>query len=269
MKEKNTLKKLDITINDVNQVYSGPIGILWEMLMGDHIHVGGEEETKKLAEKAKISKDQTVLDVCSALGGPARYLAKHYGCEVIGLDATHNMIDEAERRTEHKPYASLITYEFGNAIDMPFKKESFDVVWGQDAWCYITDKNRLIEEAYRVLKPSGTIAFTDWLMVGKLSEKEWYSLNEFMAFPYMETLKGYSTMLKSTGFIIESIEDESLDFADHCHMYQEKLRTELKHVIIKTYGNELFEAADNGLSLWVQAADEGKVGRGRIIAKKQ
>ena len=195
MKEKKELKKLDITIDDVKQVYSGPVGILWEMLMGEHIHVGGEKETKILAEKASLSKDKTILDVCSALGGPARYLAENYGCIVVGLDATQNMVDEAIRRTEHKPYASRITYEFGNAIDMPFKKETFDVVWGQDAWCYVTDKNRLIKEAYRVLKTNGTIAFTDWLMIRDLTEKEWYELNEFMAFPYMETIKGYKNIL--------------------------------------------------------------------------
>ena len=51
-------------------------------------------------------------------------------------------------------------------------------------------------------------------------------------------------------------------------MYQKKLRDNLKNDIIKNYGSEMFEAADAGLNLWVQAADNGKVGRGRIIAKK-
>jgi hypothetical protein len=37
-------KQLDFTIEDVNNVYSGPVGVLWEMLMGEQIHVGGEKE---------------------------------------------------------------------------------------------------------------------------------------------------------------------------------------------------------------------------------
>ena len=67
--------------------------------------------------------------------------------------------------------------------------------------------------------------------------------------------------------IIEK-EDLSPDFKEHCHKYQNVLRNDLKDGIIKQYGVDLFNAADGGLNMWVQAADEGKVGRGRIIAKK-
>ena len=93
------MKKLDFTIDDVNEIYSGPVGLLWEMLMGEQIHVGGEQETEVLAQKAGITNNDVILDICSALGGPARYLAKHYGCSIVGLDATQKMIDEANKRT--------------------------------------------------------------------------------------------------------------------------------------------------------------------------
>jgi len=262
-------KKLDfISIADVNEVYSGPVGILWEMLMGEQIHVGGAKETDILAEKAGISENTTILDVCSALSGPARYLVKKYGCKITGLDATQKMIDEAIVRTEKEGLSQYISHKLGNALDMPFKAKEFDVVWGQDAWCYVTDKDRLISEAYRVLKPEGIIAFTDWIQVGNMSEQEWYDLNVFMAFPYMETLEGYEQILKKMGFEVLEKEDLSEDFTKHCHIYQNMLRKDLKNAIIKGYGNELYEAADEGLSMWVKAADEGKVGRGRLIGKK-
>ena len=259
-------KKLDFTIADVNEIYEGPVGVLWEMLMGEQIHVGAEIETDILADKAGISENTTLLDVCSALGGPARYLVKKYGCKVTGLDATQKMIDESRDRTEKEGLEIL--YKLGNALDMPFKAKTFDVVWGQDAWCYVTDKDRLISEAYRVLKSEGIIAFTDWIQVGNMTEQEWNDLNSFMAFPYMETLDGYEQILTKMGFEILEKEDLSEDFARHCHIYQDVLRNKLKNAIIKEYGNEMFEAADEGLSKWVKAADEGKVGRGRLIGKK-
>jgi len=268
MVELSKMKKLDFTIGDVNEIYSGPVGILWEMLMGEQIHVGGENETDILAKKAEITKDDIVLDICSALGGPARQLVKKYGCTIVGLDATQHMIDEAIKRTKTEPFAKKITYKLGNALDIPFKEANFDVVWGQDAWCYITDKNRLINEAYRVLKPGGRIAFTDWIQIGNMTDEEWINLNSFMAFPYMETLGGYVQLLENIGFEIISKENDSSDFAKHCHMYQKKVRDDLKSDIIQNYDAEMFEAADTGLNLWVQAADDEKVGRGRIIAKK-
>ena len=49
-----TKRRLDVGIEGVNEVYDGAGGILWEMLMGEQIHVGGAPETDILAEKAGI-----------------------------------------------------------------------------------------------------------------------------------------------------------------------------------------------------------------------
>jgi ubiquinone/menaquinone biosynthesis C-methylase UbiE len=262
-------KKLNFQLSDVQNVYDGPVGILWEMLMGEEIHVGGAKETDILASKLEIHEQMHLLDVCSALGGPARHLAKKYGCKVTGLDATKKMFDEAVNRTKKEGLTNLISYELADSLNMPFEKETFDIVWGQDAWCYVTDKKRLLSEAARVVKPKGTIAFTDWIQVGNMSEEEWNHLNEFMVFPYMETLDGYQKILEETGFEVVEKEDLSQDFANHCHFYQNILRNKLKDGVIENYGAELFEAADSGLNMWVLAADEKKVGRGRWIAKKK
>ena len=49
-------KKYDFSVNDVSEVYAGPGGQLWELLMGEQIHVGGPEQTDILAKKAGIDK---------------------------------------------------------------------------------------------------------------------------------------------------------------------------------------------------------------------
>ena len=192
-------KRLDVTIESVNEVYDGPGGILWEMLMGEQIHVGGEQETDILAQKAGVNAESHLLDVCSALGGPARQLAQTWGCRVTGLDATQRMHAEAISRTRQAGLHDKIEYKLGNALDMPFRAKTFDVVWGQDAWCYITDKKRLIEECARVLKPGGILAFTDWLETGSMANDEWQALYTFMVFPSMETLDGYATLAETAG----------------------------------------------------------------------
>jgi ubiquinone/menaquinone biosynthesis C-methylase UbiE len=261
-------KKLDFTLPDVQQVYEGPVGVLWEMLMGEQIHVGGSLETDILAEKAGINKDTHVLDICSALGGPARHLARKYGCKVTGLDATNKMVNEAINRTKRERLTNLISYTLSDVLEMDFEPNTFDVIWGQDAWCYVTDKRKLIQKAYEVLKPGGIIAFTDWLQVGNMTTDEWDELNTFMVFPYMETLNGYEKLLTEAGFTVLEKEDLSPDFASHCHLYQVKLRKELKDGIIKKYSEDLYQAADAGLDQWVTAADGGKVGRGRLIGRK-
>ncbi|WP_164927080.1 methyltransferase domain-containing protein [Chlorobaculum tepidum] len=260
--------KLDVNIANVNEVYDGAGGILWEMLMGEQIHVGAEAETDVLARKAGVTAETHLLDVCSALGGPARYLAKNYGCRVTGLDATQRMHAEAIRRTIEAGLSGKIDYVLGNALDMPFPASSFDVVWGQDAWCYITDKQRLIGECARVLKPGGVLAFTDWLEAGPMTDEELTALNTFMVFPYMETLDGYAMLAEQAGLTVIEKEDLTPDFAAHVQGYLDMVQNQYRQAIVDNYGQEMYDAVEQGIMLWRDASAAGKVGRGRLVARK-
>jgi ubiquinone/menaquinone biosynthesis C-methylase UbiE len=264
-----TTRKLDVGIDGVNDVYDGPGGVLWEMLMGEQIHVGGEMETEILARKAGIEASSVVLDVCSAVGGPARQLASTIGCRVVGLDATPRMHDEALRRTKEAGLEGKVTYRLGNALDMPFRAGSFDVVWGQDAWCYVTDKARLVSECARVVRPGGVVAFTDWLETGPLSDDLWTALNSFMVFPYLETLDGYARLAEAAGLSVVERQDLSADFARHVQGYFEALTNGRRAAIVAAYGQEMYGVVERGLTLWRDASAAGLVGRGRMVARKR
>jgi SAM-dependent methyltransferase len=265
------LRQYDFSVNDVSMVYSGPGGKLWELLMGEQIHVGGMEQTDTLAKKIGLdvySNNLVLLDICSAVGGPARHLAEKYGVKVVGVDITPEMITEAKRRTQGKPYANKIEYRFGSALDLPAHANSFDVVWGQDAWCYVRDKKRLIEEANRVLKSGGTLAFTDWIWgPTPVSPGEADLLMTFMVFPAMETLEGYSALIEGVGLHVLEKEDLSTDFALHMDRYLTILKKSREN-IVSGFGKELYLGAEKGVFAWKNAAHEKKVGRGLWIAKK-
>ena len=67
------MKKLeDITLKNVQEVYDGPEGVLWELIMGEQIHVGGFASSMTLAQKAGIKEGMHGLDLCSALGAGCR-----------------------------------------------------------------------------------------------------------------------------------------------------------------------------------------------------
>jgi sarcosine/dimethylglycine N-methyltransferase len=262
------VKKSGVTIGDVNDAYDGAIGQIWELLMGEFIHIGGEDETALLAGKAKLSSDDHVLDICSALGGPARFLAKNYGCRVTGLDATLTMHQEALKRTAAAGMAEMVSYRLGNALDMPFADGTFDVVWGEDAWCYITDKDRLISEVARVLKRSGRLAFTDWLAARDAPEDVVGRINQFMIFPHVETLEGYAGLCDKHGLKVESTEDLTPQFAELLGGYISQAGGPLKDQIVGIVGEEAFAGMAGEMVFMSEAARRGEFGRGRIIAKK-
>jgi ubiquinone/menaquinone biosynthesis C-methylase UbiE len=261
-------RRLDVGLEQVNDVYNGPGGVLWEMLMGEQIHVGGPQETDVLAREAGVGARSRVLDVCSALGGPARHLASTIGCEVVGLDATSTMHAEAVRRTQAAGLQEKVSFRLGDALDMPFEDGAFDVVWGQDAWCYVTDKARLMRECARVVRPGGVVAFTDWIETGPMSDERWTALNAFMVFPYLETLDGYAVLAESAGLGVMAREDLSLDFARHVGMYLDAVQRTHRPGIVAGYGQQMYDEVERGLTLWRDASAAGQVGRGRLIARK-
>jgi cyclopropane fatty-acyl-phospholipid synthase-like methyltransferase len=259
--------KLDFTLKDVQDVYDGPGGLLWEMCMTEQIHSGGAATTDVLANALGLKSGQHVLDICSALGAPARHIAAKYGVKVTGLDMTRTMLKKAQERTEAAKLTHLIDYVEGNALDLPFKKETFDVVWGQEAWCYITDKQRMMNEAYRVARPGARIGFTDWVITGKISDEELKPLLESMAFPDMATLQGWPEMMKKAGFKVLETKDETEEYA-RCFDGYAKIVADGKDTIVKNFGPDLFKFAENLVAMWRKAAYEHKVGRGFYIGQK-
>jgi ubiquinone/menaquinone biosynthesis C-methylase UbiE len=258
----------DYTIKDVQDVYDGPGGLLWEAVMSEQIHSGGPEATDLLAKKLGLKKGMVVCDICSALGAPARHIASKYGVMVKGVDATKTMLQKAIERTKAAKLDNIIEYFEANAMDLPFKKDTFDVVWGQEAWCYVSDKNRLLQEAFRVLKPGGMIGFTDWIITGKITQAELDPLYDSMVFPYMETFEGYQELLKKNGFKVVEALDQTDEFAKCFDQYFDMVNVQLKPTIMKNFGQELFDFASNLVTIWQKAAHEHKVGRGFFIGKK-
>lgn len=261
-------KRYDYTMKDVQEVYDGPGGLLWEAVMSEQIHSGAERTTDELAKALGLAPGQHVLDVCSALGAPARHIAKKYGVKVTGLDMTKTMLEKAVQRTREAGLDNVINYVEGNAMDMPFKANTFDVVWGQEAWCYVTNKDQLATEAHRVLKPGGKLGFTDWVITGKVEDDLLAKLYESMAFPYMETFKGWQDVLKKVGFKLLDAQDQTEDYARCFDEYKPIVEDKLKPMIIKNFGQDLYGFAEGLVNLWRDAAHAHKVGRGFYVAQK-
>lgn len=266
------MHKIDVTLKDVNGVYSGPEGQLWEMIMGEQIHVGGFASSMALAQKAGIKEGQKVLDLCSALGAGLRFLVKNFRVQGCGLDGTQHMFEEAIRRAKRDGLDGSIEFKYGDVTAIPWPDATFDVVWGEDAWCYVTDKEKLISEAARVLKHGGTIAFTDWVEGSAgLSDADAERIERFMKFPYMENRKGYEALLAKHGFELRVSDDLTDDFADHIQLYIDMLTKQLTFDALRIIGWDmnLMQAMGGEMMFMLEKARAGNFGRARLVAVKQ
>ena len=129
----------------------------------DEFHVRRGEATLELARAVGLRADMHILDVGSGIGGPSRRIAHEFGCRVTGIDLTDEYCRTATALAERVGLSNLVTYRQGNALDLPFPSNTFDVVWTQHASMNIPDKSRLYREMFRVLKSAGRLAIYDIL----------------------------------------------------------------------------------------------------------
>jgi ubiquinone/menaquinone biosynthesis C-methylase UbiE len=253
---------MDVHAGAVERVYGGPVGLVWEMLAGEET----ERETGDLAEQAGIGKGSRVLALLPGAGGAARRLSRDYGATAIGLVTVPQMVDEAVRQTEAVGLVARVDFQQGNALEMSFHDGIFDAAWGEDAWCYVVDKDRMISEIYRVLKPGGTLAFTDWVQI-RASDEEWNTPETFRIFPHLETVESYANILERNGFAVTGRGEVQGDPSRRVRELRELLR-QRRDSIIGLIGDEAYDDAREALGLWEKAAGRGLVGRGWLLAGK-
>ena len=61
----------------------------------DEFHLGGRAATEAFATRLRLQDGMRLLDIGSGLGGPARYFARHHGCDVTGIDLTDEFVTVA------------------------------------------------------------------------------------------------------------------------------------------------------------------------------
>ena len=107
-----------------------------------------------------------VLDIGSALGGPARHFAEMFGAHVTGIDLTQEYVDVANELTRRCGLAERAVFRQASALDLPFTRNSFDRASLIHVGMNIADKATLFAEVRRVLEPGALFVVYDIMKVG-------------------------------------------------------------------------------------------------------
>ena len=121
----------------------------------------------------KIKEGDIVLDLGSGAGIDSILAAQKVGSKgkVIGVDMTEEMVESA-RKNAKKYNVTNVEFLLGEIEKLPLKDNSVDTIITNCVINLTPDKAKTFNEAYRVLKPGGSIYLSDIVLLEKLSEEQ-------------------------------------------------------------------------------------------------
>lgn len=164
----------------------------------DNAHPGGLALTKKLLARETLLSDTALLDVGCGTGQTAFFIAKHYPCRVIAVDLSRMMLDKAERKFAQA--GLTIPLLRANAMNLPFRKDSFDIVLAESVTIFTENANRTLREYHRVLKPGGILLAIEGTSLQPLEKHEARELKEALGITFLPTKEEWCQMIKDAGF---------------------------------------------------------------------
>lgn len=132
-----------------------------EVGFGRHFHLGGWEATTELLDLCHMGKDKYVLDVGCASGKTACYVARKYGCRVVGVDILDRMIERANERARREGVQDRVSFQQADAQHLPFEDDLFDVVIGEFITALLDDKQTAVRGYLRVTRPGGIVGLNE------------------------------------------------------------------------------------------------------------
>ena len=261
-----------IGLKNVQDVYSGPEGELWELVMGEQIHIGGFQSSMELAKRADIGAGMEGIDLCCCTGAGMRFLVLFRNVKhMTGVDATNHIVSHGQQRCKALDLSDKISFVLADVCSSGLPDKSADFIWGEDAWCYVVDKQTLIAEAARIVKPGGVIAFTDWIEgPHEMTQDEGQRLLAFMKFPNIQDLNGYKSFLENNGCSV-SVAEYTDRFAPYMDLYLDMLNKQLTYDALRIIGFDmpLMESMGKEMVFMRNLAHEHKISQAIFIAQKK
>lgn len=152
----------------------------------------------------EIFKGKQVLDMGCGASGKSLYYISVGAAHVTGVDVVPHYKPEAEAFAKELGYEDKFTFLLGDALNLAFPENSFDVVVMNDFMEHIYDPERALEEAMRVLKPGGRI----YVNFPPYYHPTGAHLSDVIGIPWVHMFFSEKTLIQAYKDLVKGLPDE-------------------------------------------------------------
>lgn len=258
--------------DDAENFYSS----LWG---GEDIHIGlyqsdsepvidaSHRTVEHMADQIAPSlRGAEVLDIGGGYGGSARYMSRVYNAKVVSLNLSEVQNRRGRRQNVEHGLADQVRIVDGDFENVPYRDNSFDVVWSQDAMLHSGNRTRVLQEARRVLKPGGIFIFTDPMSADDTPLEELKPVLNRIQLDTMGTPGFYREELAKLGFTERKFDNHSHQVPNHYGRVRAELNNNADQLISNgTISQTYVDNMREGLGYWVDAGNAGRLAWGIMI----
>lgn len=157
----------------------------------------------KLAKVAGIQEGQHILDAGCGVGGSSVWLAEKFNVCVTGITIVDSQVAMAKKLAKKHKVGKRVTFENRDFLKTGYADNAFDVVWAIESMSHAKDKQKFVQESFRILKPGGVLVISDGFLgdVGTKNKMEEYQqMLDGWIVPNLVTTDTFKEFLLKTRF---------------------------------------------------------------------
>ncbi|WP_090330773.1 cyclopropane-fatty-acyl-phospholipid synthase family protein [Nitrosomonas sp. Nm51] len=240
--------------------------------LDEPINVASHRTVQTMADcLSELKADQVVLDLGSGYCGAARYLAKTYGVQVKAVNLSEIENQRARELNLAAHLSEKIQVIDGSFESLPFESAEgttgFDVIWSQDAILHSAQREQVLAEAFRVLKPGGYFVFTDPMQADDCPPGVLQPILDRIHLPSLGSPGFYRQVAERLGFDVVKFDNLTQQLINH---YQRVLDETERHTseLIGKIDPAYIERMKAGLNHWIDGGKHGYLAWGIFLLQK-
>jgi SAM-dependent methyltransferase len=218
----------------------------------------------------ELNSGTHVLDIACGSGNPTLFMVRQTNSKAIGIDINPLGIKAATKSAKDQGLESLASFKVVDANNgLPFPDGTFDAAICIDSIIHIPNRENLLKECARVLKPSGRLLYTDPTVIsGPVSNEELAIRSSIGFFLFVPPGENEKMIRVSGGLALLKNWDATenmLQVSGSWHRAREKKSSQLKNL----EGEKNFEGLQRFLATVHELAAQRRLCREVILAKKE